>query len=109
MDYGNNYKVLHLSLGAPNTVADGLRIGLGKRTWPIIRDNVTDVITVTEEEIISAMRLVWERMKLMIESSAAVGVAAVLSEKFKALPAQDLKNVGVIFCGGNVDLDNLPW
>ena len=104
-----NYKVLYLSLGSPNTVADGLRIGLGKRTWPIIRDNVTDVITVTEEEIISAMRLVWERMKLMIESSAAVGVAAVLSEKFKALPAQDLKNVGVIFCGGNVDLDNLPW
>ena len=42
-------------------------------------------------------------------SSAAVGVAAVLSEKFQALPAQDLKNVGVILCGGNVDLDNLPW
>ena len=48
-------------------------------------------------------------MKLMIESSAAVGVAAVLSEKFQALPAQDLKNVGIILCGGNVDLDNLPW
>jgi len=70
---------------------------------------VTDVITVKEEEIISAMRLVWERMKLMIESSAAVGVAAVLSEKFKALPAHEIKNVGVILCGGNVDLDNLPW
>ena len=82
---------------------------MGKKTWPIIRDNVTDVITVTEEEIISAMRLVWERMKLMIESSAAVGVAAVLSEKFQALPAQDMKKVGVILCGGNVDLDNLPW
>ena len=63
----------------------------------------------TEDEIISAMRLVWERMKLMIESSAAVGVAAVLSDKFKALPLQDIKNVGVILCGGNVDLDNLPW
>ena len=70
---------------------------------------MTDVITVTEEEIISAWRLVWERMKLMIESSAAVGVTAVLSEKFQALPAQDLKNVGIILCGGNVDLDNLPW
>ena len=70
---------------------------------------MTDVITVTEEEIISAWRLVWERMKLMIESSAAVGVAAVLSEKFQALPAQDLKNVGIILCGGNVALDNLPW
>ena len=64
---------------------------------------MTDVITVTEEEIISAWRLVWERMKLLIESSAAVGVAAVLSEKFQALPAQDLKNVGIILCGGNVE------
>jgi len=94
---------------SPNTVADGLRSCLGHKTWPIIRDNVTDVITVTEEEIISAMRLVWERMKLMIEPSAAVGVAAVLSEKFKSLPAHEIKNVGVILCGGNVDLDNLPW
>ena len=70
---------------------------------------MTDVITITEQEIISAWRLVWERMKLMIESSAAVGVAAVLSEKFQALPGQDLKNVGIILCGGNVDLENLPW
>ena len=70
---------------------------------------MTDVITVTEEEIISAMRLVWERMKLMIEPSAAVGVAAVLSEKFKSLLVHEIKNVGVILCGGNVDLDNLPW
>ena len=70
---------------------------------------MTDVITVTEEEIISAMRLVWERMKLLIEASAAVGVAAVMSKKFKSLPTQDLNNVGVILCGGNVDLENLPW
>ncbi|KAJ7374018.1 hypothetical protein OS493_009347 [Desmophyllum pertusum] len=93
--------------GPPNTIADGLRTSVGHITWPIIRDNVTDVITVTEEEIISAMRVVWERMKLLIEPSAAVGVAAVLSERFKAIP--DLKNVAVILCGGNVDLDNLPW
>ena len=70
---------------------------------------MTDVITVTEEEIISAWRLVWERMKLMIESSAAVGVAAVLSEKFQVSVSEDLKNVGIILCGGNVDLENLPW
>ena len=82
---------------------------MGHLTWPIIRDNLADVITVTEEEIISAMRLVWERMKLLIEPSAAVGVAAVLTKKFQALPAQDVKNVAVILCGGNVDLDNLPW
>ena len=70
---------------------------------------MTDVITVTEEEIISAMRLVWERMKLLIEPSAAVGVAAVLTDEFQEIPPQDLKNVAVILCGGNVDLDNLPW
>ena len=97
------------STGPPDTIADGLRTSVGHLTWPIIRDNLTDVITVTEEEIISAMRLVWERMKLLIEPSAAVGVAAVLTEKFQEIPEQDLKNVAVILCGGNVDLDNLPW
>ena len=61
----------------------------------------------TEREIVSATRVVLERMKVLIEPSAAVGVAAVLSERFRALP--DLKNVGVILCGGNLDLDNLPW
>ena len=95
--------------GPPHTVADGLKTSLGHLTWPIIKANVTDVITVTEEEIISSMRLVWERMKLLIEPSAAVGVAAVLSEKFKALPLQGLTNVAVVLCGGNADLDNLPW
>lgn len=93
----------------PNTIADGLRTSVGYLTWPIICEYVTDVITVTEDEITSAMRLVWERMKLLIEPSAAVGVAAVLSENFKTIPAQELSNVGVILCGGNVDLDNLPW
>ena len=102
------YKTLS-STGPPDTIADGLRTSVGHLTWPIIRDNLTDVITVTEEEIISAMSLVWERMKLLIEPSAAVGVAAVLTEKFQEIPAQDLKNVAVILCGGNVDLDNLPW
>ena len=80
---------------------------MGHITWPIIKENVTDVITVTEEEIVSGMRVVWERMKLLIEPSAAVGVAAVLSERFKALA--DVKNVAIVLCGGNVDLDNLPW
>lgn len=93
--------------GPPSTIADGLRTSIGHVTWPIIKDNVTDVITVTEGEIIAAMRILWERMKLLIEPSAAVGVAAVLSERFKALP--NLNNVAVVLCGGNVDLDNLPW
>ncbi|EDO32389.1 predicted protein, partial [Nematostella vectensis] len=95
--------------GPPNTIADGLKTSLGHLTWPIIRDSVADVITVTEEEIITAMRLVWERMKLVIEPSAAVGVAAVLSERFKDVSSGKLPKVAVILCGGNVSLDKLPW
>ncbi|EKX36736.1 hypothetical protein GUITHDRAFT_160144 [Guillardia theta CCMP2712] len=79
----------------PRTIADGLLTSMGDLTWPIIQDHITDVITVTEEEIVSAMRLVWMRMKLVIEPSAAVGVG--------------IKRVGVVLCGGNVDIDALPW
>eukprot|EP01116_Phalansterium_solitarium_P024254 TRINITY_DN8835_c0_g1_i2.p1 TRINITY_DN8835_c0_g1~~TRINITY_DN8835_c0_g1_i2.p1 ORF type:complete len:322 (+),score=107.27 TRINITY_DN8835_c0_g1_i2:49-1014(+) len=91
----------------PNTVADGLKTSLGSITWPIIRDNVEKVFTVSEEEIIAAMRLVWERMKLVIEPSAAVGVAVALSDEFRQLPG--LANVGVVICGGNIDLDKWKW
>src|SRR5207248_572999 len=70
---------------APNTIADGLLTSLGELTWPIIRDQVERVFTVTEDQIRAAMRLVWERMKLVIEPSAAVGVAVVLSDEFRAL------------------------
>jgi threonine dehydratase/serine racemase len=91
----------------PRTIADGLRTSLGRLTWPIIRDQVEEVVTVTEEEIVAAMRLAWERAKLLIEPSAAVAVAAVLSERFQALPG--LARVGVVLSGGNVDLDRLPW
>jgi len=84
----------------PQTVADGLLTSLGKLTFPIILDHVDEIVTVTEEEIISAMRLVWERMKLVIEPSAAVPVAAALSGR------TELKNkrVGIILSGGNLDL-----
>ncbi|KAJ3214982.1 hypothetical protein HDU67_000999 [Dinochytrium kinnereticum] len=93
----------------PQTLADGLLTTTGEYTWPIIRDCVEDVFTVTEDEIIKAMRLVWERMKLVIEPSAAVGVAAVLfSEEFRKL--QGIKNIGIVLCGGNIDMDlPLPW
>tara|TARA_R110002073_G_scaffold334200_2_gene523230 strand:+ start:12342 stop:13277 length:936 start_codon:yes stop_codon:yes gene_type:complete len=88
-----------------NTVADGLRTNLGDQNFPIILEHVDHVIRVTEEEIVSAMRFVWERMKIVIESSSAVAVAAVFKEKefFKG------KKVGVIISGGNVDLNNLPF
>jgi threonine dehydratase len=84
-----------------------LLTSLGDLTWPVIRDLVERVITVSEEEIVEAMRLVWERAKLLIEPSAAVPVAAVFHPEFQALT--DLHHVGIVLSGGNVDLDNLPW
>jgi len=93
---------------APNTIADGLMTSLGQLTWPIVRDRVDGIFTVTETEIVAAMRLVWERMKLLIEPSAAVGVAVALSDAFRtAVPAD--RAVGIILCGGNVTLDKLYW
>ena len=91
----------------PNTIADGLLTSLGELTWPIIRDQVEHVITVTDEQIIAAMRLVWERMKIIIEPSAAVAVAAVLGEEFRSL--EGIARVGVVLSGGNVDLDRPSW
>jgi threonine dehydratase/serine racemase len=91
----------------PRTIADGLLTSLGHLTWPIIRDEVDRVITVTDDEIISAMRLAWERAKLLIEPSAAVAVAAVLSPAFRTLAG--MNRVGVVLSGGNLNLDDLPW
>ena len=91
----------------PDTIADGLLTSLGDLTWPIIRDLVERVITVSEEQIVEAMRLAWERAKLLIEPSAAVGVAVALSEQFKAM--EGMERVAVVLSGGNTDLDNLPW
>jgi threonine dehydratase len=91
----------------PNTIADGLLTSLGELTWPFVRDNVERVITVSESEIIQAMRLAWERAKLLIEPSSAVAIAAVLSDEFRSF--EGLERVGVILSGGNADLDRLPW
>ena len=91
----------------PDTIADGLLTSLGDVTWAILSRGLDRVVTVSEQEIVAAMRLVWERMKLVIEPSAAVAVAAVLGEEFRALDG--LRRVGVILSGGNVDLDRLPW
>jgi threonine dehydratase/serine racemase len=91
----------------PKTIADGLLTSLGELTWPFIRDNVERVITVSEDEIVQAMRLAWERAKLLIEPSAAVAIAAVLTDAFRFL--EGLRRVGIILSGGNVDLDRLPW
>jgi threonine dehydratase len=86
-----------------NTIADGLLTTLGDKTFPIIYENVNEVITVTDEEIIAAMRLIWERLKIIVETSCAVPFAAVLKEKEKFKG----KRVGIILSGGNVDLEKV--
>lgn len=89
----------------PQTIADGLLTSLGEITFELIRKYAEGIVTVTEKSISAAMRLVWERMKIIIEPSAAVPVAALLENK---LPS-DAERIGIIVSGGNVDLDNLPW
>ncbi|MEM7230120.1 MAG: pyridoxal-phosphate dependent enzyme [Planctomycetota bacterium] len=91
----------------PDTIADGLLTSLAPITFAIIQQHVERILTVPDEAIVAEMRFVWERMKVVIEPSAAVGVAAALSETFMALDGFD--RVGVILCGGNLDLDRLPW
>lgn len=91
---------------APQTIADGLRGALGELTFATIREHVDDIVTVSEEAIIAAMRLVWERMKIVIEPSCAVPVAALLDGRVPAIAG---RRVGIILTGGNVDLDALPW
>ena len=88
----------------PKTCADGLLTALGDNTFKVVLDRVDAIFTVTEEQIVRAMKLVWERMKQMIEPSAAVGLAvALFNDEFRVLP--DIKDVGVILCGGNVQLE----
>jgi threonine dehydratase len=92
-------------LDSPDTIADGLRASLGERNFALIRELVDDIVTVEEAQIVDAMRVVWERMKIIIEPSAAVPVAAILND---VIDIRDL-TVGIILSGGNVDLQRLPW
>lgn len=88
-----------------NTIADGLRTQLGDINFPIIQQHVKKIIRVEEHEIVAAMRLIWERMKIIVEPSSAVTLAAILKEK----EVFEHKKVGVILSGGNVDLKKLPF
>lgn len=92
-------------MDSPDTIADGLRASLGVRNFELIHRYADDIICVEESEIIAAMRFVWERMKLVIEPSSAVPIAALLHRRLE-LPG---KRIGLIISGGNVDLDHLPW
>ena len=87
----------------PTTVADGLRTMLGSNTWPVVRDRVDEIITVSEEDIVAGMHLVWTRAKVVIEPSAGVGIAALHSPAM-----QDYRRVAVVLCGGNVDFSTVP-
>ncbi len=90
---------------APQTVADGLKVPLKDLTWHFVSNHVEDILIATEDEIVDAMKLIWQRMKIVMEPSSAVPLATIL--KNKNLFAG--KRVGVIITGGNVDLDKLPW
>jgi threonine dehydratase len=89
----------------PQTIADGLRTSLGDLTFPIISKLVREIFTASEAGIVNAMRLIWERMKIIVEPSSAVPLAAILEHK----ESFSGKRIGVIVSGGNVDLDRLPW
>ncbi|TRO64107.1 pyridoxal-phosphate dependent enzyme [Christiangramia sabulilitoris] len=88
-----------------NTIADGLKTQLGDKNFPFIKEHVQEIIRVSEAEIKEALRIIWERMKIIVEPSSAVALAAVIKEKerFKH------KKIGIIISGGNVDLENLPF
>ena len=103
--YHSFYKKEIIPSVNPITIADGLLTSLGSITFPIILENVSQIVTASESSIIEAMKLVWDRMKIIIEPSSAVPLATLLENKF------DFKNkeVGIILSGGNVDLANLPW
>jgi len=94
-----------LPAGVTLTIADGLRTPLAPRTLGAIRANVDAVETCSEEAIVRAMRMLWERAKIVVEASAAVPLACLIEERFPA----GGKRIGVILSGGNVDLDKLPW
>ncbi|TVQ65038.1 MAG: pyridoxal-phosphate dependent enzyme [Balneolaceae bacterium] len=103
------YRSIHAGTIQPvlrtDTIADGLRTSLGELTFSVMQTYLDDLLTVSEEAIVNHMRTVWERMKIIIEPSCAVPVAAV-AEKMGKIAG---KKIGIIITGGNVDLDHLPW
>ncbi len=90
---------------APETIADGLKVPLKDLTWHFVSNHVTDILTASEEEIVDAMKLIWKRMKIVMEPSSAVPLATIVKNK-EIFAGQ---RIGVVITGGNVDLDLLPW
>ena len=105
-DAYRSFKARHIIADdAPETVADGLKVPLKDLTWHFVSNHVEDILLATEEEIIEAMKLIWQRMKIVMEPSSAVPLATILKNKNTFAG----KRVGVIITGGNVDLSKLPW
>jgi threonine dehydratase len=105
-DAARSFKAGHIIADdAPVTVADGLKVPLKELTWHFVSNHVTDILTTSEDEIIEAMKLIWKRMKIVMEPSSAVPLAAILKNKETFAG----KRIGVVITGGNVDLDALPW
>ena len=90
---------------APQTIADGLLTSVGVRNFALIQRCVDDIVTVGDATIVRAMRLIWERMKIVVEPSAAVPLAAIVEQRIDVRETR----VGIVLSGGNVDLDRLPW
>ena len=101
--YRSFHRGVIVPVNKPNTIADGLRTSLGDITFPIIQKYVKDIFTVSEDEILFAMRLIWERMKIVVEPSAAVALSALL-RKERGLSGE---RIGIILSGGNIDLENI--
>jgi threonine dehydratase len=95
----------------PKTIADGLLTSLGDKTFAEIQRHVDDIVTVSEESIVQAMRLIWEVLKTIVEPSGAVAYAAVVEGKVgdKGDVEGKSRNIGIILSGGNLDLERLPW
>ena len=88
-----------------NTICDGLRAQIGSKTFPVIQNLVDDIIPIGEEDIINALRMIWERLKNIVEPSCSIALALIINNK----QLFEGRNVGLIMSGGNIDLDNLPW
>jgi len=105
-DAARSFKAGHIIADdAPETVADGLKVPLKELTWHFVRNHVTDILTATEDEVVEAMKLIWKRLKIVMEPSSAVPLATILKNP-RVFAG---RRVGVIVTGGNVDLDKLPW
>jgi len=91
----------------PNTICDGLLTSLGELTWPILRDHLESIVTVTDDEVVEAMRLLHQHLDMIVEPSGAIPLAAVLSDQFRALDG--IERVGLILSGGNIDPRKLPF